>query len=136
MTTKNQVKERRAKVAQMMAKSVYSIKEISQALGIGYDTVDNDIRWLREQTKPWLLGLAGDGFAFDCKVAIDKLMSLEVELEDMRQTARTEKADTDTRISIIRELRDTTIARISIEGEGPTLLALKKIKKGELVETS
>lgn len=135
MVTQDQIAERRSRVSQMLAKSVTSSREISKATGIDYETVKNDIRWLREQTKPWLLGLAGDGFAFDCKVAIDKLMSLEVELEDMRQTARTEKADTDTRISIIRELRDTTIARISIEGEGPTLLALKKIKKGELVET-
>lgn len=131
MVTRNQIAERRAKVSQLLAKSVTSIKEIATALQIDYETVRNDIGWLKEQTKPWLFGLTGHGFAFDCKNVIDSFLNMEVELEEMRQIARKNKEDTSIRLSIIRELRDTRIARLSVEAEGPTLLALRKIKNGE-----
>jgi len=132
MVTKKLIEERRAKVAQMLAKSVTSIKEIASALQIEYDTAQNDVKWIKEQVKPWLLGLVGDGYAFDCKTVLDSFLDMEMELEEMRQEARKNKAKVSTRISIIRELRDTRVVRLDMEAEGPTLLALRKIQKGDL----
>ena len=136
MTTKSQIAERREKVAQFLSKSVTSVKEISKALGIPYDTVQNDIQWLKAQVEPWLYGLVGIGYSFDCKMAIEKLLSIERDLEEMRQSARIKHPDDIMkRILILRELRGVTISRMSFEGEGPTLLALQKFKNGEFNRT-
>ncbi len=131
MPTKAEVMARRRKVAAYLAKSVTSTADISKAENLPYATVDNDIRWLRKQTQPWLMGLAGDGYAFDVKTAIEKLEGIERELEVMRQKAEEAKEDPRIRLDILGELRDTTIARIQIEGEGPTLLGLRRLQKQE-----
>jgi len=114
----------------MLAKSVTSIKEISQALQLDYRTVQNDIKWIREQANPWLYGLAGGGYAHDSRMALEKLMSIERELEDMRQDARENNAGIRERIMLLVKLADVTIQRLSIEGNGPTLLGLRKILRG------
>lgn len=131
MVTKIQARERRAKVAQMLAKSVTSIKEISKALEIPYDTVQNDIKWLKEQTKPWLIGLAEEGFAFDCKVVIDKLLSIEREIEEMSEKAKSKPDSELLRLQILEKLIDIAITRLNVEAEGPTLMALRRITRGD-----
>lgn len=134
MTSRIQVAKRREKVGQLLSKSVTSTKEIAQILGEKYQTIENDLVWIREQTQPWLFGLAGGGYAFDCKTVIDSLLNIELELEEMRQNARKNNDDIVTRIMILRELRDTRVIRLNVEGEGPTLLALKKISQHQFKE--
>lgn len=112
----------------MMARSVTSIKEIAIALNLPYKTVENDIRYIKTQTRPWLYGLAGEGFAFDCRMAIDKFLSIERELEEMREDGRKKNLDTLKRLAIIKALHDITSSRLILESEGPTLLALRKLK--------
>jgi len=77
MTSYDNVEKRRAQLAQMLAKPVTSIREIALALQIDYDTVQNDIRWIKKQTRPWLFGVAREGYAYDCKMALDKLSLLK-----------------------------------------------------------
>ena len=129
MARRSVISERRDKVGQMLARSVTSKKEIAVELNLPYKTVENDIQWIKAQTRPWLYGLAGEGYAFDCMMAIDKFLSIESELEDMRQNARKNNLAPEKRMVVMRELRETTLSRLSIEGEGPTLLAVRKIKK-------
>lgn len=131
MADKKGVQIRREKINQLLIKSVTSPTEIARILGISYDTVQNDIKWLRSQTRPWLSGLALDGFAFDVKIAIERLGGIEKQLEEMREEARKNKASTYEQIAILRELRDTTIVKINAEGEGPVLVTLRKVIRGD-----
>ncbi len=118
----------------MLSKSVTSIDTISKELGIPYETVRNDIRYLKEEIKPWLYEVAADGYAFDCKNAIEKLARLERELEDMLAKARDkDKPNNSEIIAIMRELRATTLTRLNIEAEGPTLMTLRRVIKGEFL---
>jgi hypothetical protein len=131
MATKKTIEMRREAVAQMLAKSVTSITEISNALRLPYDTVVNDIRYLKAQTKPWLYGLAGEGYAFDCKIVIDKLARIEKRIEEIAMAARTKEDGEFLELAALKQLAETSVTRLSVEGEGPTLLTVRKIVKGE-----
>ena len=131
MVYKKPLDLRREKVANLLAQSISSPTKIAAILQISAYTVQNDLSWLKAQTKPWLYGLAENGYAFDCKILIEKLQGIEEQLEEMRQTARKNNAPVFEQIAILRELREVSIARINTEGKGPVLLTLRKVIRGD-----
>ena len=167
---------RREKIAMMLSMSVTSPSVISEELGIAYQTVKDDIAVIRESSKDRMFGLARDGYAHDCFMAVDACMRYEADmekelteliqvkkdndklLEDMQETLEdlltdakknakeisalynqigfTRAANTTNlnhKLAVRKQLVETKIARLNIEGEGPTLLAVRGVIKGELL---
>lgn len=125
MASQQTVQERREKVSSFLMHHVTSPLEIAKQLReqypeLDYETVRNDIRAIKKNTRPWLIGLAKDGYAFDAKLVIDKLKAQEKELESMKQ----ETKDPKEKREIMRQIAETALARIQVEGDGPTFLAV------------
>ena len=126
------VMERRHKVGLYLMNHIANQKMIAEKIGdCTVKDIENDVKWIKEQVGPWIDSLASEGYAFDVKMGIDKLKQLETELEALKQEApREEKPD------LIMKIADITIARLVAEGEGPTLMSLRRFKKKELGQTT
>jgi len=125
MATQKEILARRVKISSALAKSVTSPKQIAQTLEIEEDTVKNDLRWMQKASRKWLVGWALDGYIFATKNTIDQLEDIETELQKMRQDER----NPETKLKIIRELRETINTRWVIQGEGPTRMAMRLPKE-------
>jgi len=129
MADREMVKARRHSVAQYLMHHVDSPVEITKNMGekwpeISIDTVKNDIRAIRKSASPWLVGLAKEGYIYDVMLGVKKIMEHEKELEAMKQKT----TDLKEKREIIRQIDETVIARLSLEGEGPVFLAVTSRK--------
>src|SRR2546426_12647979 len=74
------VEQRREKIMNCINKSVYKHSDIANIVGVDIETVRNDIKFLKEQTKPWFNYLVGqNGMLETCYLArqkVDYLMEL------------------------------------------------------------
>ena len=105
-----------------MAKSVVRPEDIAKTLKISIKDVYNDLAHFKKESKKWLYGYANEGYVFVTKQTIDSLYDIELELQKLRQQA----TNTEDKLRIIRELRETINVRWVIQGEGPTIMALMK----------
>lgn len=119
---REEVHARRTQVAKLMAKSVTKAEDIARLGKMNITDVNNDLTFLRKASEKWLYGFANDGYVFVTQQTIDSLYDIEMELQQMRQAAK----DIDQKLKVIKELRDTINTRWVIQGEGPTLMQLKK----------
>jgi len=131
MAQKQIVQERRQTVAQYLMHHVDSPAEITKNMEekypeINIDTVKNDIKAIKKSATPWpwLVGLAKTGYIYDVMLGVKKIMAHEKELEAMKQNAK----DTKEKREIIKQIDETVIARLSLEGEGPVFLAVTSRK--------
>ena len=123
------VTERRNAVAQLLMHHVDSPTEIKKNMEekwpeIRLDTVKNDVRAIKKSASPWLVGLAKEGYIYDVMLGIKKIMAHEKELEAMKQNT----TDPREKREIIKQIDETVIARLSLEGEGPVFLAVSSRK--------
>jgi len=119
---KQQVMQRRNDISRLMAKSVVRPEDIAKHLKINVKTVYEDFKYFKNNSKKWLYGYANEGYVFVTRQTIDSLYDIELELQQLRQKAITQ----DDKLKVIRELRETINTRWVMQGEGPTLMALKK----------
>jgi len=119
LTSQADVQRRREAISRCLAKSITSPSLIAKQTNLELSQVKNDLVWMRKNAKTWLTGHALDGYVFETKNTIDQLKDIEVELQKMR----TEAPNTDEKIKIIHELKDTINMRWVIQGDGPTLMA-------------
>ncbi len=129
MADRKMVKVRRNDVAQYLMHHVESPQEIKKNMEkkwpqINEDTVQNDIRAIKKSASPWLVGLAKEGYIYDVMLGVKKIMSHEKELEAMKQNT----TDPKEKREIIKQIDETVIARLSLEGEGPVFLAVTSRK--------
>ncbi len=129
MTNRQIVKQRREDISQYLMHHVESAIEIKRNMeqkwpDIKVDTVHNDIRAIVKSAAPWLVGLAKEGYVFDVMMGIKKIKAHEKELEAMKQDAK----DSKEKREIIKQIDETVIARLSLEGEGPVFLAVSSRK--------
>ena len=122
-----EVEHRRDKVSQLLAKSVTKPADIAKSLGVEITDVYSDLKFLKKNSNEWLNGFANDGYVFVTKQTIDSLYDIEVELQKLRQDAK----GADNKLKIIKELRETINTRWVIQGNGPTLMAIKKAQSTE-----
>jgi len=129
MAQKQIVQERRQTVAQYLMHHVDSPAEITKNMEekypeINIDTVKNDIKAIKKSATPWLVGLAKTGYIYDVMLGVKKIMAHEKELEAMKQKTNDPKEKRE----IIKQIDETVIARLSLEGEGPVFLAVTSRK--------
>jgi len=129
MAERQNFKERRHAVAQYLMHHVDSPAEIKKNMEekwpqINVDTIQNDIRAIKKAASPWLTGLAKEGYIYDVMLGVQKIMAHEKELEAMKQNTTDQKEKRE----IIRQIDETVIARLSLEGEGPVFLAVTSRK--------
>ena len=120
--TKKDVLARRNKVSQMLAKSISKPSDLAKTLDLDVKDVQNDLYWMRKESKPWLSGYALDGYVFVTRNSIAQLECIEVELQEMRQKLKKADGDKTMRLRVMGELRETINTRWVMQGEGPTLM--------------
>lgn len=120
--TKKDVLARRNKVSQMLAKSISKPSDLAKTLDLDVKDVQNDLYWMRKESKPWLSGYALDGYVFVTRNSIAQLEDIEVELQEMRQKLKKADGDKTMRLRVMGELRETINTRWVMQGEGPTLM--------------
>lgn len=123
---KEEVHARRTQVAKLMAKSVTKAEDIARLGKMNIKDVNNDLTFLRKASEKWLYGFANEGYVFVTKQTIDSLYDIEMELQQLRQSAD----GIDDKLKVLKELRDTINTRWVIQGEGPTLMQLRKTESG------
>jgi len=129
MTQKQIIKERRHDVSQYLMHHIVSPAEIRNNMmqkwpEINEDTVQNDIRAIKKSSSPWLTGLAKEGYIYDVMLGVEKIKAHEKELEDMKKKS----TDPKEKRELIKQIDETVIARLSLEGEGPVFLAVTSRK--------
>lgn len=121
MTTKTEVISRREKVSLCLSKSMTSAAQISKHLGVEYKTIENDLYWMRKNSRKWLSGHTLDGYIFSTKNTIEQMKDMELQLQSMRSLEKDPKI----LLMIIRQLTEVINMRWVMEGDGPTLMHRK-----------
>ena len=88
------------------------------------DQVVNDIRIIKQSSSSWLVGLAKTGYIYDVMLGVKKIKEHEAILEKMLKATSDDKERRD----IMRQIDETVITRLSLEGEGPVFLAITSRK--------
>jgi hypothetical protein len=116
------VHKRRERISLVLAKSITSPTAISIHLkDVDVDTVKNDLKWMRRNSKVVLSGNALEGYVFETYNTIEQLRDIELEL----QSLRSKETDLDKKLRIIHELKEVINMRWVIHGDGLTLLSQK-----------
>lgn len=121
---KNTIDERREKVAECLRKGMIEA-EIAKQLGVSRQTIVRDTSALKKNAKPWLDGLAKEGFIFEYKMALDKIRDREKYLQKLLDN----ETDTKTKVHLIKALNDCTKLYISLLSDAPTIHSLRKIRE-------
>jgi len=125
---KQEVMQRRNDISRLMAKSVVRPEDIAKNLKINVKTVYEDFKYFKNNSKKWLYGYANEGYVFVTRQTIDSLYDIELELQQLRQNAKTQND----KLKVIRELRETINTRWVMQGEGPTIMALMKTNERKI----
>ena len=121
---KTSIDERREKVAEYLRKSMLEI-EMAQQLGVSRQTIIRDISVLKKNAKPWLDGLAKEGFIFEYKMALDKIRDRENYLQKLLDN----ETDTKMKAQLVKALNNCTKLYISLLSDAPTIHSLRKIRE-------
>jgi len=129
MATKLEIRQRREIVAEHLSHHIVSPILIKRELDVKYpeltvEMIENDIRIIKKSSTPWLVGLAKNGYIYDVMLGIRKLKQHEAELENMKRMAK----DWKDKREIIKQIDESVISRLSLEGEGPVFLAITNRK--------
>ena len=122
--TKLEIAFRRKQVSNELAKHNYKAEDIAQAIKHDVKLVYKDMAHLRKQSNKWLDGWALDGYTECTKVTIDQLERMERNL----QRIINESGDERIVLRAYQELRETINLRWVVQGEGPTLMNLRRFK--------
>ena len=123
MPTKADLIARREKISLCLAKSMTTPKQISVQTGISVRTIDNDLRWMKRNSRKWLSGHTLDGYIWETRKTIDQLSDIIMDLQAMRSVEK----DVDRKLRIIHELADKINMKWVIQGDGPTLMNIRSV---------
>jgi len=126
-STKLEVAFRRKQVNNELAKHNYKAEDIAKAIKEPVEKIYHDLKWIRKNSRKWLDSWALDGYTECTKVTIDQLERMERKL----QTIIDEADDPRIALSAYKELRETVNLRWVVQGEGPTLMNLRRFKNAE-----
>jgi len=127
MSSKLEVKERRDGVQLELAKCNYKPDDIAHVLNCTVKSVYNDLQFIRKDSRKWLDGWALDGYTEATHTTIEQLKLIEKNLQDFIRMTKDDKL----RLKAIAELRETINLRWVVQGEGPTLMNLRRFGPNE-----
>lgn len=122
--TKQEVAFRRKQVNNELAKHNYKAEDIAKAIKIPVDMVYHDLKWIRKDSRKWLDSWALDGYTEATKTTIEQLERMERNLQNIIN----ESGDDKVILRAYAELRETVNLRWVVQGEGPTLMNLRRFK--------
>lgn len=114
---------RRNQVSLCLAKSMNRPEDIARQLNIPYNTVRNDLNWMKKNSSKWLMGHTLNGYIFETQKAIDQISDIILEL----QSLRSKEQNIDRKIRIMHELADKINMKWVMQGEGPTLMNIRTV---------
>ncbi len=123
-STKLEIAFRRKQVNNELAKHNYKAEDIAKALKEPVEKIYHDLKWIRKNSRKWLDSWALDGYTEATKTTIDQLERMERNL----QTIIDESDDEKIILRAYAELRETVNLRWVVQGEGPTLMNLRRFK--------
>ena len=121
---KTSIDERREKVAECLRKGMPEV-EIAEQLGVSRQTIVRDVSVHKKEAKPWLDGLAKEGFIFEYKMALDKIRDRENYLQKLLDN----ETDTKMKAQLVKALNNCTKLYISLLSDAPTIHSLRKIRE-------
>lgn len=131
-STKQEIVFRRKQVSNELAKHNYKAEDIAKSLKVEVKYIYSDLKAIRKDAKKWLDGWALDGYTDCTKTTIDQLERMERNL----QVIISESGDPKIILRAYAELRETINLRWVVQGEGPTLMNLRRFKNAETNSTS
>jgi len=122
MTQRAKINERRIKVTEYLLQGYSEIK-IADILGISRETIQRDVKFLREESIKYLRMFPTQEYLFLYKLSVDKLQSYELQLNQLKEDASTEN-----KIRIIRELHKNIDLQVKMLAS-PMLAHIKYLLK-------
>ena len=122
MASKLQIKQRRDGVQLELAKHNYKPESIADKLKCEVKAVYNDLQYIRKDSHRWLDGWALDGYTEATRTTIEQLQRMENELSEFIKLTDDPKL----KLKAVNELRETINLRWVVQGEGPTLMNLRR----------
>lgn len=122
-STHQEVVLRRKKVNNEIAKHNYKAEDIAKVLNLPVKQVYNDLQWIRKDSMKWLDKWALDGYTLATKNTIEQLERMERNLQDIIMD---DSQHIIVKLRAYKELRETINLRWVVQGEGPTLMNLKR----------
>ncbi len=95
---------------------------IATELKVPVKAVYNDLQFIRKDAKVWLDEWALDGYTQATRLTIEQLQRMEKELTEFIQLT----SDPRLKLKAVNELRETINLRWVVQGEGPTLMNLRR----------
>ncbi len=126
-SSKLEIAFRRKQVNNELAKHNYKAEDIAKAIKEPVDKIYHDLKWIRKNSRKWLDGWALDGYTECTKVTIEQLERMERNLQNIISNSDDERII----LGAYRELRETINLRWVVQGEGPTLMNLRRFKLGQ-----
>jgi len=126
-STRLEVTFRRKQVNNELAKHNYKAEDIATAIREPVEKIYADLKWIRKNSRKWLDSWALDGYTECTKITIDQLERMERNL----QKIITDSDDPKITLGAYKELRETINLRWVVQGEGPTLMNLRRFKNAE-----
>ena len=126
MTTQVQADRVREEMRKLLSNKA-SPAEVRRALGLSKSSYYRHLSTLKEEDQEWLKEMALQDFVSEYRLAHDSLVNLERRLLGLADGA---KSDRD-RIEAIRLCEQVELDRITLLGEGPTALAVRKKAKAD-----
>jgi len=126
-STKQEMLVRRGKVNNELTKHNYKAEDIAKALDCDVTQVYKDLHYIRKSSRKWLDSWALDGYTQATKTTIDQLERMEQDLNQIIQ----DEDDMKLKLKAYAELRETINLRWVVQGEGPTLMNLRRFGPNE-----
>lgn len=123
-STRLEVQFRRKQVNNELAKHNYKAEDIAKAIKEPVEKIYHDLKWIRKDSRKWLDAWALDGYTECVKVTIDQLELMERNLHHIIANSSDERIV----LGAYRELRETINLRWVVQGEGPTLMNLRRFE--------
>jgi len=122
LPSKAEIKERREGVQLELSKHNYKADAIATELKCPVKAVYNDLQFIRKDSQTWLDEWALDGYALATRTTIEQLQRMEKELTEFIKLT----SDPKLKLKAVNELRETINLRWVVQGEGPTLINLRR----------
>ena len=132
MASKLQIKQRREGVQLELSKHNYKPDSIAQFLDCPVKAVYNDLQFIRKDSHRWLDEWALDGYTEATRTTIEQLQRMERELSEFIKLT----SDAKLKLRAVFELRETINLRWVVQGEGPTLMNLRRFGPNETPKKS
>lgn len=135
--TADKIAERQYQVNLLLGEALTE-RGIAKTMGVSRETIVRDVHELKEQANKWLTEEAKTGFIYQCKLALDKLLRIELDLRTQRREKEAQLnfgkkegeqktlMETDELINLNRAIEECIAYQIQLREQGPTLVALRK----------